>query len=89
MEPSRSSGDALNPAPKVKWYFKKRTFIAALLAVGPFALPLLWINPHYSLTSKIIWTVVVLGLTYALGIATQHALEYMMNLYQQMGAPNI
>lgn len=87
MESNHQSGDALNPAPKVKWYFKKRIFIVALLTVGPFALPLLWFNPQASRTSKIIWTIAVVGLTYALGVATQRALELMMDLYQQMGSP--
>lgn len=44
---SRFSGDAV-------WYV-----IAMLLAVGPFALPLLWTSPRFSRTAKITWTVIV------------------------------
>ena len=43
-----------NNEEKAAWYFKTSTFVVALLCVGPFALPLCWFNPKYSLTSKIV-----------------------------------
>lgn len=45
---SRFSGDA-------PWYV-----IGMLLAVGPFALPLLWTSFRFSRTAKIVWTLAVI-----------------------------
>lgn len=66
-----------------KWYFKKGTLVAALIFVGPFALPLLWFNPKYSLLAKIFWSVVVIGLAIALGWLTGVLLQYLL---KQLGA---
>ena len=53
--------------PQEKWYFKNSVFIIALLLFGPFALALLWLNPYFSRNTKVILTIIVLGLSYALG----------------------
>ncbi|MGE4107570.1 MAG: hypothetical protein AB7F66_10185 [Bacteriovoracia bacterium] len=37
--------------------------IVAVATVGPFALPLLWRNPHYKLSTKIGASVLVVALT--------------------------
>ncbi len=50
---------------KEKWFFKTSVLVIALLSVGPFALPLLWFNPRYRPWPKIIWTVLILALSYA------------------------
>ena len=49
--------------PKVKWYFSTVAVVVALLCVGPFALPLVWLHPRYKIITKIIVTIVVIGLT--------------------------
>lgn len=74
---------------KPKWYFTKKFLITALLMVGPLALPLLWINPKISTSHKILWTVIILGLTYALGALNVWAYQYFMNFLnsQGMGIP--
>lgn len=69
---------------KRKWYQTKRTLVIALLTVGPFALPLLWFNPRYTLTAKILWTVLLVGLTYALGAFTTLLFKILM---EQLGFP--
>lgn len=46
--------------PKTKWYFSTSIIILALLAVGPFALPLIWFHPNYKQTTKIILTIVII-----------------------------
>ena len=74
---------AENPE-KVKWYFTKKALVIALLTVGPFALPLLWFNPRYSLMAKLIWTLVILGLTYAFGALTGWLFKTLM---AQLGFP--
>ena len=73
MEQSSNDGFA-----KEKWYFKKRSLIVSILIVGPFALPLLWANPRYSLTAKVLWSLIIIGITVGLGIFTQQLLAYLM-----------
>ncbi|NIP37713.1 MAG: zinc ribbon domain-containing protein [Candidatus Dadabacteria bacterium] len=46
---------------KPKWYYTNTGTIIALLAIGPFALPLVWLNPHYKTHIKILITIIVLG----------------------------
>ncbi len=45
---------------KTKWYFSTSVVVIALLSVGPFALPLVWMHPHYQRMTKVILTMVVL-----------------------------
>lgn len=68
---------------KGPWYFKTSILVLALLSVGPFALPLLWYNPKYSRRTKLIWTLVTLIATWALGLAFGKALEALTTYYQQ------
>ena len=49
--------------PKVKWYFSTSIIILGFLFVGPFALPLVWYHPQYKRVTKIIVTIVVVGLS--------------------------
>ncbi len=63
-------GEAREPAadlgtnkPKSKWYHSPLTLIAAILCIGPFALPLVWTNKRYSITTKAIITTAITGLT--------------------------
>ena len=50
--------------PATKWYHSKGSLVTALLTVGPLALPLLWINPRYKRTTKIVVSVAVLAVTF-------------------------
>ena len=68
--------------PPEKWYFKTSTFITALLFVGPLALPLAWINPRFSLKTKIIISVVVGVLTYYFGVLVAQSLKSIKGYYQ-------
>ena len=43
-----------------KWYFRTYAYILAFLCVGPFALPMVWVNPRYSTAKKIFITAVTL-----------------------------
>ena len=49
--------------PKTKWFYTTPVVIFALVCLGPLALPLVWFNPKYKLTSKIIITAIVAVLT--------------------------
>ena len=48
---------------KTKWYFVTSTIVIALLCLGPFALPLVWLNPRYKIVSKLLVTIIVVGIT--------------------------
>ena len=53
-------GEFLNQKPKVPWYGNNGFIIMAVLTVGPFALPLVWLNKRYSIATKIVISVIVL-----------------------------
>lgn len=46
-----------------KWYFNTGTLVLALLCLGPMALPLVWINPRYKISTRAIITVIVIVVT--------------------------
>lgn len=49
--------------PQVKWYFTTSAVVVALLIVGPLALPLVLLNPHYKIITKVVVTALVIALT--------------------------
>lgn len=61
----RYCGEFLEKKPKSKsrWHQSTAAVVIALLSVGPFALPLVWFNPRYSIVAKIVITVLVLAAT--------------------------
>ena len=46
-----------------QWYFSTRVVVIALLCLGPLALPLVWFNPRYRVSTKIILTIVIAVIT--------------------------
>jgi hypothetical protein len=50
------------PAPK-KWYFTTVGLVIAVLFLGPLALPLVWLNPRYKATTKVVITLIVIAIT--------------------------
>lgn len=78
----RYCGEFLDKKPVGQWYFKTSTLIIAFLCAGPLALPLLWYNPRYSRELKILATVVVLILSYFLGIVVANAMKSIKEYYQ-------
>jgi len=75
---SKKYGDA-------KWYQKTQTVIISVLLIGPFALPLIWFNPKYSMASKVIWTIVVIGLTLLLCVGSVGLYANLLKQIQQSG----
>jgi predicted nucleic acid-binding Zn ribbon protein len=78
----RFCGENLDKNKKDKWYFSIVTFVIAILCVGPFALPLFWFNPRYTLKRKIIVTILVIALTYIFGIMFMYSYGYLKNYFQ-------
>ena len=67
-----------------KWYFKTPFLVTAFLCVGPFALPLLWFNPRFTQKTKIIVSVIVIIVSYFLGIWLSNSVNSISKYYQQV-----
>lgn len=75
-------GEMLGAKQKDIWYFKTSTLIIAFLCFGPFALPLLWFNPRFIRKTKIIVSIVVIILSYYLGILVFNSLKSIREYYK-------
>lgn len=62
--------DQQQRTPKVKWYLRPVMVIIAILSVGPFAVPLIWISPAFRRWHKILLTLITGILTVLLVKAT-------------------
>jgi hypothetical protein len=51
------------PGPKTRWYHSTSAIVIGLVTMGPLALPLVWTTPKYKLVTKIVITIVVIGVT--------------------------
>ena len=71
--------------PKGKWYQATAFIVIALLCIGPFALPLVWFNPRYSKTVRIIVTVVVVVLTILLSYIMAAIYGMLMDQLSELG----
>jgi hypothetical protein len=68
-----------------KWFHKPPAVIISVLCIGPLALPLIWFNPNYSMTSKVIWTIVIIGFTLLLCIGSVGLYANLLKQIQQSG----
>jgi uncharacterized membrane protein YvbJ len=68
-----------------KWYHRTPTVVISVLLIGPFALPLIWFNPKYSMTSKVIWTIVIIGFTLLLCIGSVGLYANLLRQIEQTG----
>jgi hypothetical protein len=73
------------PKPAGKWYQSTAVIVLAILTLGPLALPLVWINPRYSLINKAIVTVGVIVLTVMLSYATAMAYRSLLDQIKTLG----
>lgn len=62
---------------KGKWYNSTSAIVIALLCFGPLALPMVWMNPKYSILVKSVITIIVI-------IVTILALQFTMQMYQNL-----
>jgi len=46
-----------------KWYFRTFVFAIAFIVVGLLALPLLWYNPYFKRSTKIIASIVLIAVS--------------------------
>lgn len=74
------------PKKKTKWYFSTSIIVLAFLAVGPFALPLIWFHPNYKQTTKIALTIIIIGISILLYLLMS---SLYLNLIEQLDALKI
>jgi predicted nucleic acid-binding Zn ribbon protein len=67
---------------KLQWYFRKSFVIIAVCAVGPLALPLIWLRPQTSLAWKIGLTVGILILSWILLQTTVESIRALKEYYK-------
>jgi uncharacterized membrane protein YvbJ len=73
-------------AASAKWYFKTSRVVIAILCLGPFALPLVWLNPAYKKSTKIIVTIIVIVGTILLILLFWHLAVVYSDLMKQFEA---
>ena len=81
----RMENNVPSDAPKIKWYWKTSFLIFMLLSFGPFALPLLWFNPRFSSTQKLLWTVITAMATYYLAVLCMSTFKSAMQQARDLG----
>ncbi|MDD5129177.1 MAG: hypothetical protein PHO40_05985 [Candidatus Omnitrophica bacterium] len=67
---------------KEKWYFKTWSLAVSFFFIGPFMLPLVWVNPGFSKKKKVIVTLVILVLSCLLTLVLLKSLSYLNTYYQ-------
>lgn len=71
-----------------KWFFKPYVLVLVFLSVGPLVLPLVWFNPSFSRRSKTVISIIVIVLSYLLGILFVNSLksiyEYYSFIFQEL-----
>ena len=58
-------------------YYSTPGLVVLLMIVGPFALPVVWMNPRFKITTKAVITVIIL-------IITIICVYWAADLYEQM-----
>ena len=76
-------GSSRSSKAEQKWYFRTSTIAIGLLALGPFALPLVWRHPDYKPVVKVVLTVAVAAVTVWSYFLVKDMLS---NLQEQMDA---
>ena len=64
-----------------KWYFQPIGMTILFFAVGPFALPLVWLNPDLNKKIKIIITSIIIVLFYFLTILAASSFKKIITYY--------
>jgi len=80
----RHCGEFLDKKPGEKWYFKNHILIVAFLCIGPFMLPLVFFNPRFNKTQKIIITSTITVLSFVLGVVFVNSLKTVFSYYEEL-----
>jgi len=82
----RKPADTGMPEPKEKlpFYFRTGFIVVAFCCVGPLALPIIWFRPKLSMVWKIVWTIVMLLLSWGMYLVMKQSLETLQEYYDLM-----
>lgn len=75
-------GEFLEKKEKPKWYLKTSTVVIVFLCAGPLVLPLIWLNRRLGTKAKVIISVVIIVVSYLLGIALWNSLKNITQYYK-------
>ena len=70
---------------KTKWYFTTSAVVIGLICLGPFALPMVLLNPRYSTITKDIVTLLVIVVTILLVYLTFDVYFQLMKQVESLG----
>lgn len=70
-----------NKPQETQWYFKVPLIVTAFLCVGPLVLPLVWLNPRFSRKTKIVVTLIIIILSWCLGVLFAKSLSSIRQYY--------
>jgi hypothetical protein len=73
--------------PREAWYLRTSVLVLAFLAVGPFAIPLVWMNPRFTATKKAVVTGVMIAITALLVWLCAYSLGQIRSYYDLMTEP--
>jgi predicted nucleic acid-binding Zn ribbon protein len=80
----RYCGEFLNKKPEKKWFFKPSALVIGFLLVGPFILPLCWINPCFSKSQKINISLIIILASVILVLLMIKPLQALSAYYRQL-----
>jgi hypothetical protein len=80
-------GESLMAKPREAWYLRTSVLIVAFLAVGPFALPLVWVNPRFTAAKKAVVTAVMVAVTGLLLWLSVYSLKQISTYYELISEP--
>lgn len=80
----RYCGEFLEKKSQEKWYYKTSILIFLFFCIGPFALPLVWFNPSFSRNKKMAISIVVLIMSYFLGVILFNFLKTINEYYKMV-----
>ena len=67
-----------------KWYFQPVGMVILFIALGPLALPLVWLHPDYPRGKKILITAVLLVIFWLLGMVVANSVKNLIAYYDFM-----
>ena len=69
----RYCGEFLDKAKKGKagWLYTTATLVIFFMMVGPFVLPLVWVNPNYSQKKKLIVSLIIIVVSWLIYLVLQ------------------
>jgi small-conductance mechanosensitive channel len=70
-----------------KWYFRTGTLVVAFFCIGPLMLPLVWINPRFSVRFRVLASIVIIAASYFLGLVLLGSFKSIFDYYQLAFAP--